>query len=65
MANTDNTQDPGNAFESGATSGAVEVAGVGEFDPEAVLAWATENGVQLPAPGQLSSDVLQKYRDAH
>lgn len=65
MANEDKTRDPDNTLESGATSGAVEAAGVGEFDPEDVLAWAHENGVQLPAPGQLSSEVLQKYRDAH
>lgn len=65
MADEDDTQDPDNTVESGATSGAVEAAGVGEFDPETVRAWARENGVKIPAAGQLSSEVLQKYRDAH
>ena len=65
MPNEDNTPDPDTTVETGATSGAVDAAGVGEFDPEAVRAWARENGVQTPAGEQLSSEVLQKYREAH
>ena len=55
----------GRALEAGATSGAVATAGVGDFDPKAVRAWARDNGVQVSAHGRLSSELLQKYRDAH
>ena len=52
------------AVASGATSGAVAAAGVGEFDPKAVRAWARDNGVEASARGRLSSALLQQYRDA-
>ena len=39
----------GSALEAGATSGAVATAGVGDFDPKAVRAWARDNGVQISA----------------
>lgn len=48
----------------GVTTGAAAVAGVGDFDPKAVRAWAKDNGIELSPRGRLSHAILEQYRAA-
>jgi hypothetical protein len=34
-------------------------------DPKLIRAWATENGIAVPARGRIPSDVERRYNEAH
>lgn len=34
-----------------------------DHDPKAVRAWATENGIEVPARGRIPAEVVEKWRD--
>ena len=34
-------------------------------DPKVIRAWATENGIEMPARGRIPTDVERQYNEAH
>jgi len=50
---------------SATTAASASKVRTSERDPKAIRAWATGNGISVPARGRIPSDVERQYRDAN